>query len=163
MSAVLEFYRRLVVSSGDANLLDFGSIVAPQKAAAVAGVPRHGPQTITLAAGASRKLWAYTDDGAFALFVLECSGFLWVAEKVDAPVSGSDHTAAGTAVNFPKTGISCNAPLVLQGMDVPVAASSTNYASAAWHASVAAGRRYEVWVKNPSATDAVDVTWLWTL
>lgn len=164
MSAIVEFFRRMVVRSGDSVLLDHGSIITPQQptGTTITGEPVV-KRTLSLAAGASLKIWDYTTDGAFSIFLIESSGFLWKAEKVDAPTSSTDPTAAGTSVNYPKTALSCLAPHVIDSILCPVAASSTNYAGSAFHASVATGRRYEIWLKNPSSTDAVDVTIAWAL
>lgn len=161
MTAVLEVTRRISVRSGDGTLLDYGSITTPIQTAC-AGVPIRQPTTITLAAGASATLWDYTVDGSFVAFFAECSGFAWIEQTVDAPTSSTDFTAAGTAVNHPKDGLSCVAPWIAQGMVVPVVASSSNYAGSAFHASTANGRRYKITVKNPGAT-AVTITFGWTL
>lgn len=160
---IFDFFRRWVVRDGNTVVQDYGSITEPQLSATVVGTPRSGPEVVTLAAGASLKIWDYTADGEFAYLLIEASGLCYVAEKVDAPVSSSDKTAAGTSVNYPKTAISCNAPLVLQGMTVPVNASASNYAASAFYANTTAGRRYEVWLKNPSATAAITVRFLRTL
>ena len=164
MSAILEVFRRLLVRSGDTVLLDHGGITAPQQPSgtSITGEPVV-KRTISLAAGASLKVWDYTTDGAFSVFLIESSGFLWKAEKVDAPVSGSDPTAAGTSVNYEKTALSCIAPHIIDSILCPVLSSSSNHASTPFHASTTTGRRYEIWLKNPSSTDAVDVTIAWAL
>jgi hypothetical protein len=165
MAAIAEVFRRIVVRSGDTNLLDHGGITTPQQpnGTAITGKPVVKPKTESLAAGASKKIWDYTADGSFSLFFIECSGFAWLSTKVDAPTSTTDFTAAGTSVNYPKDAISCVAPHIIDSILCPVAASSSNYAGSAFHASVATGRRYEIWVKNPSSTDAIDITFGWAL
>lgn len=163
MSGTLEITRRFTVRNGDQVLMDYGTITVPI-ATGCAGVPIQNPTTITLAAGASLKLYDWTVSGDFVAFFLECSGFAWLAQKVDKPTAsdGSNNAAAGTDVNYPKTELSCAGPYILQGMAVPVVPSSTNYASAAFHGTTEAGRRYEIWVKNPG-TSPVNITYGWTL
>lgn len=158
MTAVLKIFRRLLVESGAENLLDYGDVVNSQQDTACTGAPIQ-KREFSIAAGSSATLWDWTNDGDFTAMLIECDGFAWIAQKVDAPTSTTNHAAAGTAVNYPKEGISCFAPLILQGMIVPVAASSSNYAGSAFHSSVANGRRYSVTAKNPSdALAAIKVT-----
>lgn len=163
MAGIIELFRRLVVRSGDVNLLDHGSITTPQQATgtAITGAPVV-KRTISLAAGATLTLWDWTVDGDFALFLIECDSFVWIAQKVDKPTAsdGSNNAPAGTDVNYPKEGLSCIGPMLLQGMAVPVVPSATNYAGSAFHATTEAGRRYAVYAKNPGAT-AVNLTIAW--
>lgn len=162
MSAIIESTSRLTVRSGDDTLLDFGSVVAPLNPTTTPGTTIAQPKTITLEPGDSATLWSYESDGDLAFMEIKCSGFLWLAQKVDAPTSDTDPTASGTAINYPKEGLSCVGTHRIQGMAVPVAASSSNYAGSAFHASVANGRRYSIVVKNPAdATDDVTVTYAW--
>jgi hypothetical protein len=167
VASIIEIYRRLVVRSGDASQLDYGSITTPQNPTAATGVPVAQPKTITLAAGAGATLWDWTVDGDFSVMLIECDGFVWIEQTVDAPTAsdGSNNAAAGTATNRPKEGLSCVGPLVIQGMAVPVVPTSgghqDNYA-ASFHASTTNGRRYKIVAKNPaSATTSVKVTCMW--
>ncbi len=160
---IFQFFRRWTLKNGNTVLQDYGSSTEPQLEATVDGSPRQGPTTVTLAAGESKLLWSYTTDGDFEKFLIEADGACDIAQKVDAPTSTSDNTASGTAVNYPKERISCNMPYTIQGMTLKVHASASNYAASAFHASVAEGRRYEIWAKNPSDTDEIELTYLWTL
>lgn len=160
---IFEFIRRWTLRDGNDIVQSYGSAHEAQEPATVTGTPRMGPRTQTLAAGASVKLWDYTADGAFAEMIIEGSGVFYIAQKVDAPVSSSDATAAGTSVNYAKDCGSCNMPFTIQGMTIPVNVSASNYAASAFHAATTAGRRYEIWVKNPSATDSITITDMRTL
>ncbi len=161
MSATLKAFRRFVVESGDSNLLDWGSVVEPMQDTAVEGLPISRPKKISIAAGASVKIWDAPTDGPFAFFFIESAGYLWLSTKVDAPVSGSNLAAAGTAVNYPKTAISCIGPHIIDSVLAPVVTSAATYAGSAFGSAVA-GRKYELWLKNPG-TEAVEVTYGWTL
>jgi hypothetical protein len=170
MTATLELFQRLVIRNGDQNILDFGSQITPYQptGTACAGSPIARPKTITLAPSTSVKIWDWTVDGDFVAFLMTCNGFAWIAEKVDAPTAsdGSNNAAAGTAVNYPKSELSCVAPYIRQGMAVPVVPASggheDNYSGSAFHASTANGRRYEIWVRNPGTTP-VSITYAWSL
>lgn len=165
MSAIIEVFRRISVRSGDSNLLDYGSITTAQNPTTCAGTPILRPREITLAAGESKTIWKWEDDGDFALLFLECSGYAWIAQHVDLPTSESDlNPAGGTSSNWFKDAISCVAPRFYEGMAVPTVPSVANAAASAFHATTANGRRYELVVKNPAdATADITVTYGWTL
>lgn len=165
MSATLKVFRRMLVESAGINPLDFGSIVEEKLATACTGNPIQRRE-FNLSPGSSATLWDWAAEGSFTAMLIECDGFCWIAQKVDKPTAsdGSNNAASGTDVNHAKDGLSCFAPLILQGMAVPVVPSATNYAASAFHATTEAGRRYAVYAKNPaSATAAVKVTVLWVL
>ncbi len=164
MAGIVEIFRRIVCRSGDANLLDHGSITTPQQptGTTITGKPIAQPKTFSLAAGASKLLWSYANDGDFSIFFAECSGFAWLAEKVDKYTSTTDPTPLGTAINYPKSAMSCAAPHIIDTMLRPVLTNQTTYAASAFTSAVA-GRVYEIWIKNPSDTDAIDVTFGWAL
>lgn len=169
MSATLKVFRRLLIESGAANPIDYGSIVASQQDTAIAGTPRR-EMHLTLAPGDSAVIWDWTDDGDFVLMLIECSGYAWIEQLVDSPTDAEndDFTASGTAENRPKEGISCYAPLFIQGMAVPVVPDSggaqTNYEGSSFHASTVNGRRYQITAKNPDdAEESITLTVVWTL
>lgn len=171
MSATLNFYRRMHILAGNDTLMDFGSQVAPKKAATIDGEPMAEPKTVILAPGGVYVAWDYTVDGEFAIFMAECDSFAWVEQHVDAPVDAAaeppDYTAAGTHINNPKEGLSCNAPLPIQGMAVPVVPTAgghqDNYSNTSFHASTVNGRRYKITFKNPADAEAsVKITFAWS-
>lgn len=166
MATTIDSTSRLTVRNGNETLLDFGSNVTPTNTTAGEGTAVHGPRTITLEPGDSFTLWDWATDGDLAILELKTSAFIWIAQKVDAPTDAEadppDYTPAGTAVNYPKEGVSCIGTHRIQGMAVPVAASSSNYAGSAFHASVANGRRYTIVAKNPADAESdATITWAW--
>lgn len=164
MTATIEIFRRLYVHSGDSTLIDWGSIITPQQPTGTAceGEPST-KRTITIAPGDTATLWEWANDGDFAVMLIECDGFCWIAQKLDAPTSDTDNTPSGSKICHPKEGLSCIGPMLIQGMIAPVLADDNDYQDFPFDSSVANGRRYAVYAKNPaSASASVTLTFIWT-
>lgn len=165
MSAILQSFSRMNVTSGDGTLLDYGSVVVPSQpnGTTIDATTIAQPKTVTLEPGESVVLWSWAGDGDMAFLEYFADGYVWEIEEVDLPTSAEDPTpVGGTSHNYPKRGVSCIGTVRIQGMASPTVPSSTNYAAAKAHATTTDGRRYSITLINPAtATEDVMVTWAW--